>query len=184
MAPETGDVGSECARCRGGLRRCRMGAARSVRSKGPRRGWVGWVAHFDPPSSVFCSRAIETGPTGRQTLHWSVIRAGVTQLAECLLPKQNVAGSNPVSRSTSPFMPRATPGMVARPSLRVRAEVPQRPDSQSAAVRQRVRRRTVPGSEPAPCGGRQRTVSCPSPCRTRPRPPGGPAPWRGARPRC
>jgi hypothetical protein len=28
-------------------------------------------------------------------------RAGVTQLAECLLPKQNVAGSNPVSRSTS-----------------------------------------------------------------------------------
>ena len=29
-------------------------------------------------------------------------RAGVTQLAECLLPKQNVAGSNPVSRSISP----------------------------------------------------------------------------------
>ena len=29
-------------------------------------------------------------------------RAGVTQLAECLLPKQNVAGSNPVSRSTLP----------------------------------------------------------------------------------
>ena len=28
-------------------------------------------------------------------------RAGVTQLAECLLPKQNVAGSNPVSRSIS-----------------------------------------------------------------------------------
>ena len=28
-------------------------------------------------------------------------RAGVTQLAECLLPKQDVAGSNPVSRSTS-----------------------------------------------------------------------------------
>jgi hypothetical protein len=28
-------------------------------------------------------------------------QAGVTQLAECLLPKQNVAGSNPVSRSTS-----------------------------------------------------------------------------------
>ena len=26
-------------------------------------------------------------------------RAGVTQLAECLLPKQDVAGSNPVSRS-------------------------------------------------------------------------------------
>ena len=31
-------------------------------------------------------------------------RAGVTQLAECLLPKQNVAGSNPVSRSKS-FLP-------------------------------------------------------------------------------
>ena len=31
----------------------------------------------------------------------SVGRAGVTQLAECLLPKQDVAGSNPVSRSNS-----------------------------------------------------------------------------------
>ena len=31
-------------------------------------------------------------------------RAGVTQLAECLLPKQNVAGSNPVSRSSFPFV--------------------------------------------------------------------------------
>ncbi len=45
-------------------------------------------------------------------------------------------------------------------------------------------RRKVPGSEPARCGGRQRTVSCPSRCRTRPLPPRGPAPWRGARPRC
>ncbi len=36
----------------------------------------------------------------RQTLQMSVRRAGVTQLAECLLPKQNVAGSNPVSRSS------------------------------------------------------------------------------------
>ena len=34
--------------------------------------------------------------------------AGVTQLAECLLPKQNVAGSNPVSRSTSIFVLSAT----------------------------------------------------------------------------
>ncbi len=32
-------------------------------------------------------------------------RAGVTQLAECLLPKQNVAGSNPVSRSSSFLLP-------------------------------------------------------------------------------
>src|SRR4051794_35959693 len=31
----------------------------------------------------------------------SASRAGVTQLAECQLPKLNVAGSNPVSRSTS-----------------------------------------------------------------------------------
>ena len=30
---------------------------------------------------------------------WS-LRAGVTQSVECLLPKQNVAGSSPVSRST------------------------------------------------------------------------------------
>ncbi len=36
---------------------------------------------------------------GRRT---SAYRAGVTQLAECLLPKQNVAGSNPVSRSKPP----------------------------------------------------------------------------------
>ena len=27
--------------------------------------------------------------------------AGVTQLAECLLPKQNVVGSNPITRSIS-----------------------------------------------------------------------------------
>ena len=32
-------------------------------------------------------------------------RAGVTQLAECQLPKLNVAGSNPVSRSNSPTAP-------------------------------------------------------------------------------
>ena len=31
-------------------------------------------------------------------------RAGVTQLAEYLLPKQNVAGSIPVSRSTSSIL--------------------------------------------------------------------------------
>ena len=32
-------------------------------------------------------------------------RAGVTQLAECQLPKLNVAGSNPVSRSSPPLRP-------------------------------------------------------------------------------
>ena len=31
-------------------------------------------------------------------------RAGVTQLAECQLPKLNVAGSNPVSRSNIPVL--------------------------------------------------------------------------------
>jgi TfoX/Sxy family transcriptional regulator of competence genes len=45
--------------------------------------------------------------------------AGVTQLAECLLPKQNVAGSNPVSRSiprqagAGPLPPTSSP-VVAR----------------------------------------------------------------------
>ena len=42
-------------------------------------------------------------------------RAGVTQLAECLLPKQNVAGSNPVSRSNtfkSPLFPRIQVALV------------------------------------------------------------------------
>ena len=43
-------------------------------------------------------------------------RAGVTQLAECLLPKQNVAGSNPVSRSTSAVL---TCGSRVSGSLRV-----------------------------------------------------------------
>ena len=36
-------------------------------------------------------------------------RAGVTQLAECHLPKVDVAGSNPVSRSTPLFRSRAQP---------------------------------------------------------------------------
>ena len=46
--------------------------------------------------------APECYPLGR-TGGYRGLRAGVTQLAECLLPKQNVAGSNPVSRSTSPI---------------------------------------------------------------------------------
>ncbi len=40
----------------------------------------------------------------KQTLFLSVFLAGVAQLAERLLPKQKVAGSNPVSRSKS-FLP-------------------------------------------------------------------------------
>ena len=47
-------------------------------------------------------------------------RAGVTQLAECLLPKQNVAGWNSVSRSTrlTPrgARPPAAPGFGTRPA--------------------------------------------------------------------
>ena len=56
-----------------------------------------------------CARGIAGAPLilGRTLARMQVClrttrsRAGVTQLAECLLPKQNVAGSNPVSRSTS-----------------------------------------------------------------------------------
>ncbi len=41
------------------------------------------------------------GPVRRRA-RMGACRAGVTQSVECLLPKQNVAGSSPVSRSTSP----------------------------------------------------------------------------------
>src|SRR4029079_10042625 len=40
------------------------------------------------------------GRAGRLRARLALSRAGVTQLAECQLPKLNVAGSNPVSRST------------------------------------------------------------------------------------
>ena len=43
----------------------------------------------------------------------AISRAGVTQLAECQLPKLNVAGSNPVSRSTFPVIRRG-PDIVGR----------------------------------------------------------------------
>jgi hypothetical protein len=43
-------------------------------------------------------------------------RAGVTQLAECLLPKQDVAGSSPVSRSSSPVASADSPSG-GRPEL-------------------------------------------------------------------
>jgi DNA-binding FadR family transcriptional regulator len=48
------------------------------------------IAHLEPGLAT-------TGPIAKL----AVSRAGVTQLAECQLPKLNVAGSNPVSRSTS-----------------------------------------------------------------------------------
>ena len=49
----------------------------------------------------------------RRSTHYSggskmqplAILAGVTQLAECLLPKQNVVGSNPITRSAIPSGP-------------------------------------------------------------------------------
>jgi hypothetical protein len=44
-----------------------------------------------------------SAPLARSDITCLCSRAGVTQLAECLLPKQNVAGSNPVSRSTLPY---------------------------------------------------------------------------------
>ena len=69
-------------------------------------------------------------------------RAGVTQLAECLLPKQNVAGSNPVSRSTFPSVLSATL------CLRLR-----RPGSRAGSLRARattLRLRAIgPGREAA-----------------------------------
>jgi hypothetical protein len=61
-----------------------------VDSAGPR-------SRSDPP--VPAAELATRSPIG--TIEPS--RAGVTQLAECLLPKQNVAGSNPVSRSTFHF---------------------------------------------------------------------------------
>jgi hypothetical protein len=45
-------------------------------------------------------------------------RAGVTQLAECQLPKLNVAGSNPVSRSTFPLSDERSLARSSRPSPR------------------------------------------------------------------
>src|SRR5258705_11986211 len=52
-------------------------------------GWL-WTSQRDPLG----------WREGRRLGKLIFSRAGVTQLAECLLPKQNVAGSNPVSRST------------------------------------------------------------------------------------
>ncbi len=59
-----------------------------------------------------------TAPEARSAIK-CVRRAGVTQLAEYLLPKQNVAGSNPVSRSKLPpirHAPFASVGLAYRPS--------------------------------------------------------------------
>ena len=39
------------------------------------------------------------------SFHSEIGRAGVTQLAECLLPKQNVVGSNPIARSRMKLNP-------------------------------------------------------------------------------
>src|SRR3954471_7418374 len=73
-----------------------------------------------------CQVVIAQSPGGARALaahggraRIAASRAGVTQLAECLLPKQNVAGSNPVSRSTSAT--RSDPSDVLRSQ---RVEVP------------------------------------------------------------
>src|SRR5690606_2596404 len=47
-------------------------------------------------------------------------RAGVAQLAEHLLPKQRVAGSNPVPRSTSIHVGRGYEGQMSRQTTPVR----------------------------------------------------------------
>ncbi len=73
-------------------------------------------------------------------------RAGVTQLAECLLPKQNVAGSNPVSRSISSLLDR---GSRASGSWRTTAAAPRR-------SRRADQRRGVPaGSRASEADGRR-----------------------------
>jgi hypothetical protein len=46
--------------------------------------------------STFCASRLTKCPS----THYIYLYAGVTQLVECLLPKQNVTGSNPVTRST------------------------------------------------------------------------------------
>ena len=55
----------------------------------------------DPAGRRGCHRAVFDGNVRGQDWNLCGLHAGVTQLAECLLPKQNVAGSNPVSRSKS-----------------------------------------------------------------------------------
>ena len=52
-------------------------------------------------------RETGTGTCGSlsQSVYWhrTKRRAGVTQLVECLLPKQNVVGSSPITRSNFPL---------------------------------------------------------------------------------
>ena len=64
-----------------------------------------------------------------------VSRAGVTQSVECLLPKQNVAGSSPVSRSTFPRSDQWTPSLHALERPRLTARERNRPDGLRAARR-------------------------------------------------
>ena len=62
-------------------------------------------------SSAFKSATLSSDPESRAGSSSAVKSAGwagVTQLAECLLPKQNVAGSNPVSRSNLPIVDSGT----------------------------------------------------------------------------
>src|SRR4029079_9326770 len=59
------------------------------------------LAHWDPAPSRRVRTDAGGWRAGRRLARLALSRAGVTQLAECQLPKLNVAGSNPVSRSTS-----------------------------------------------------------------------------------
>jgi hypothetical protein len=88
-------------------------------------------------------------------------RAGVTQLAECLLPKQNVAGSNPVSRSTSPLScsKRHSARGCGLPDCRVESPKPSattllRHDLDSGASPEAI----VGTAEPSPAGSLRRSV--------------------------
>ena len=84
---------------------------RTIQGASETRETCEFDACYEGPSERSALRALcrsEAAPrmsiAARQTLRSNMSRAGVTQLAECLLPKQNVAGSNPVSRS-SPLDP-------------------------------------------------------------------------------
>jgi hypothetical protein len=59
-----------------------------------------FVRRFAPAGRLGLQGAREPLAGRSPVAKLAVSRAGVTQLAECQLPKLNVAGSNPVSRST------------------------------------------------------------------------------------
>ena len=105
LPPHTRNRGQGAERT-GNLRRLewpfpRDGARNASRSSRPRnRSFPG--PGQAPLAELGSAAGGQTLASRRHPHRMVASRAGVTQLAECLLPKQNVAGSNPVSRSTFP----------------------------------------------------------------------------------